>query len=501
MRVVEVLVIGAGVGGIAAAVKLEQAHVTDFLVCEQSDGPGGTWWDNRYPGCEVDIHSDFYSFSFMPHAWSGSHAGQAELQRYTEATIDRFGIRDRMRFGCKVESVAWDGSTGTYLARLGGGGEVRARFVVSAVGFLNVPNQPAWTGLETFGGETWHTARWRDDIDLEGRTVAVVGTGSTAAQLVPALAPKVGRLVQFQRSPGWILPKNEVTYSPAQLRRRKRVPLLQLLSRYGKFRTFSKFVTVFDTASPIHADMTRDALAFIDQEIESPEVRAAVTPAYPIGCKRIILATTYYASLNRENVTLVPTGVQRVTERGVVDGNGVEHEVDVIIAATGFRAWDYLATLDVTGVDGVRLHDAWGDRKQSFLGITVSGFPNFFMIYGPNTNGGGSIIYQNEKQAEVAVRSIVRARRRHAVVDTDPLAVEWWTTWLDRDFDRNYDSQQLQNCHSYFHSPSGRNVSLWPRTHRSYATLARVLPRVGLRFARKPATPAAVTRPRATTDA
>jgi cation diffusion facilitator CzcD-associated flavoprotein CzcO len=477
-----VLIIGAGVGGIASAVKLKRAGINDFVVCEQSGGPGGTWWNNRYPGCEVDIHSDFYSFSFMPYSWTGSHAPQPELQRYCEDTIDRFGIRDRLRFGCKVESLEWDARRSVYTATLGDGSSLDARHVISAVGFLNVPNIPSWPGLDEFGGPVWHTARWREDVDLSDKTVAVVGTGSTAAQLVPALAPRVGRLIQFQRSPGWILPKNEVRYSEAERMRRSRTPLVQRVSRYRKYRDFSKFVSVFDTGSTLHADTTRQALEFIASEIESPEVRAAVTPAYPIGCKRIILASTYYAALNRPNVTLVPDGVERVTRDGIVAADGAERQVDAIVLATGFRAWDYLATLDVKGADGRRLHDVWGDRKQSFLGITVAGFPNFYMIYGPNTNGGGSIIFQNEKQAEVAVRAVRKSLRTGRVVDTNPLAVEWYTSWLDAAVDRHYDAQKVQNCHSYFHAPGGRNVALWPRTHRFYSALTKLLPCFGLTF-------------------
>ncbi|MFI7449118.1 flavin-containing monooxygenase [Nonomuraea sp. NPDC049714] len=473
-------IIGGGFGGIAAAVKLQQAGITDFTIFEQSPAPGGTWWDNRYPGCEVDIPSHAYSFSFMPYDWPRTHATQPELQVYAEAVVDRFSLRPRFRFGVRVESVVWDDDAGHYLVTTDDGEQRPYRFVISAVGLLNVPRYPSWPGLDEFGGVSFHTSRWDAETDLTGKRVAVVGTGSTAVQIVPAIAPLVERLEVFQREPGWVEPKGERTFTPAERVRFQRLPALRRLYRLKLFRDSMRRFKAYDTGGREQRRMRELCLRYIDSAIDDPAVRAAVTPSYPWGCKRPIFASGFYPALNRPNVDLVPHAVTKVTEKGVIDDQGTEHPIDVLILSTGFQPTRFLSGFAVTGRRGKEIQEFWGERPRAFLGVTVPGFPNFFIMYGPNTNGGFSIIAQLERQAEVAVRAIRRVHRSGAkLVDTDERALDRHVSWVDRQLAKHASAMDA-GCNNYYHSSSGANVTQWPRTHLVYYLLCRTLPRRGL---------------------
>lgn len=350
----------------------------EFTVFEKSAGPGGTWWDNTYPGCETDGGSRLYSFGFMPYDWSCTHAPQPELQRYVEDIIDRFDMRDRFRFSTAVQEAIWDPEQDVYRVRLAGGEEHEFEAVVSCLGILSDPRYPDWPGLDSFAGVKFHSARWEHDKTLTGKSVAFVGTGSTGAQAVPALAETVGHLYLFQRSPGWVLPKGERPYTEEE---RAQYRGSELRRRWGRFRAYRRQKKIVVGTSrldtDLHGEMQDIALKFIESEIDDPEVRKAVTPDYPLGCKRIVIASTFYRSLNRDNVTLVPHAVERVTRDGIVAADGVERKVDAIIMATGFRPCSFLSTLTVVGRGGRSIHEFWNDDPRALLGITVPGFPNF----------------------------------------------------------------------------------------------------------------------------
>ncbi|MEO3860324.1 NAD(P)/FAD-dependent oxidoreductase [Acrocarpospora sp. B8E8] len=477
-----VAIIGGGFGGIATAVKLLKAGIEDFTIFEQSPAPGGTWWDNRYPGCEVDIPSHAYSFSFAPRDWPRTHATQPELRDYAESVVEEFGLRPRFRFGVRVESVTWEESAGCYRVRTSDGAEEAYRFVISAVGLLNVPRYPAWPGMDTFEGVSFHTSRWDEEVDLTGKRVAVVGTGSTAVQIVPAIAPQVERLQVFQREPGWVEPKGERAFTPAERARFRRFPALRRLYRFKLFLQSGRRFKAYDLGGSEQRRMRDLCLRYIATAIDDPAVRAAVTPSYPWGCKRPIFASSFYPALNRPNVELVPQAIKEVTPKGVVDDLGVEHEADVLILSTGFQPTRFLSQFTVTGRDGTDIQDFWGDRPRAFLGVTVPGFPNFFILYGPNTNGGFSIIAQLERQAEVAVRAIRTVlRKRVQRVDTHPSALERHVRWVDRQLAKHASAMDA-GCHNYYHSPSGANVTQWPRTHFVYYVLCRTQPRSALSY-------------------
>lgn len=477
-----VAIIGAGVGGVAVAVKLKMAGFTRFTVFEQSDGAGGTWHDNTYPGCEVDIHSHFYSFSFMPYDWPRTHGTQPMLKKYIEDTIAHFDIGHRFQFNTKVERVEWIDELSAYRVELSTGESHLFTAVVSCVGLLNNPKYPDWPGLDTFQGAKFHTARWEHSCYLDDKVVAVVGTGSTSSQVVPAIASRVRRLLVFQREPGWVFPKEERAFTDAERRRYRRSWLYRKRSRYKEWKGAGGYAMALWAGTKMNLQ-TRDlALKYIAKSVPDPELRKLVTPDYPFGCKRTVRASTFYEALNRDNVTLVPKAVERVTRTGVV-ADDLEHDVDVLIMATGFQPQNFLATFEVIGAGGRRLHDVWGDTPKAFLGITVPGFPNFFMIYGPNTNGGGSIICNNELEAYVVVRAMKRIRRGAVAVDTRQFAFDRYIRWIDGLADKHLHGQRM--CHNYYHSPSGRNVTQLTLSHPQFAVVTRLFPPFGLKSIRR----------------
>lgn len=478
-----IAIIGAGTAGVATAVKLKRAGFTAFTVFEQSGGAGGTWYDNTYPGCEVDIHSYFYSFSFMPYDWPRTHADQPTLRRYIDDTIDHFGIRAHFQFRTKVEEAVWDEERQVYRVRLDSGEERDFTVVVSCLGLLNYPRYPDWPGLDEFEGTAFHTARWEHQHDLTDKTVAFVGTGSTASQAVPAIAPTVRKLMLFQREPGWVLPKGERDFTPAERDRWLRRPLIRKWLRYKEYRKMGRLVAgLWREGTTLNRQLRDTALAYISDQIQDPALRAKVTPDFPFGCKRTIQASTFYAALNRDNVDLVPHAVERVTPKGVV-ADGVEYPADVLILATGFQPQNFLASLRVVGRGGKEIHEAWGDTPRAFLGMSVPGFPNFFMIYGPNTNGGGSIIYNNERAAESVVRMVRRLARGAEAVEVRRPAYEWYVAWIDKMADKRLTAQR--HCHNYYFSPSGRNVTQFPMSHLTYSLATKLLPPLGVRSIRR----------------
>lgn len=471
-----VAIVGAGISGICTAVHLQRAGFERFTVFEQSAGPGGTWWDNTYPGCEVDGPSLRYSFSFMPYDWSRTHATQPQLQRYAEDVIDRFGIRERFRFSTAVEAATWDEEGSVYRLRLAGGEEQEFEAVVCCLGILSNPRYPDWPGLERFRGPAFHSSRWDHGVDLTGKTVAFAGTGSTGAQVVPHLAAAAGQVHLYQRSPTWMLPKGERDLTPEE-RTRLRNPLVRRWRRLQEYRKSTRLVGgISRVGTELHTQLQETALTYIESEIEDPEVRRAVTPDYPIGCKRIVLASTFYSALNRDHVTLVPHAIERITRDGVVAADGVERKADVIVMGTGFHTTRFLATLDVKGLGGRSIHDAWNGDPRALLGITVPGFPNFFMCYGPNTNGGPGIMYMAERQADAIVRMLRRLERaRGTALDTRRRALDLYVSWLDKQNDTHM-SARFAGCSNYDFAESGRAVLLWPRSGLYYDVLARVVP-------------------------
>jgi cation diffusion facilitator CzcD-associated flavoprotein CzcO len=469
-----VAIVGAGFGGIAAGVYLRRAGIETFTIYESSTGVGGTWWDNTYPGAEVDVGSHLYCFSFKSYDWSRTHARQAELQRYLEETFDEHGLRRHLRLGVTVESAVWDDDRHVWSVRLADGTVEEFHALISAVGFLNVPRSPTWPGLDRFEGAAFHTARWDHDQDLTGKVVAVVGTGSTATQVVPAIQPSVAKLYVFQREPGWVLPKGERDFSAEERsafasswrRRRERLRLKYLLERNllggAIWHPGSK-------RQRAREELCRRYIA--RQFADRPDLAAAVTPSYPYPGKRPIFASTFYPALKRDNVELVPKAVAAVTPTGIVDADGVERAIDVLVLATGFQPANYLARLPVTGRDGRTLQEHWAGEPTAYLGITVPGFPNFFMLYGPGTNGG-EIVTMLEAQARYAVRALWRMMREGvSAIEVKPAFAARWDRWLQS----KMAGTSWTVSRNYFTSDTGKVVTQWPYGNWIYTVLTRAL--------------------------
>lgn len=457
-----VAIVGFGMGGIALSVYLKRAGLLNFSVFEAEDGPGGTWYVNRYPGANVDIESIGYSFSFLRHNWRRTHASQEELLAYLKDVVYEFDLERHVQYGMKIDEVRWDDLAQHYVLTTSTGHTHQADVVVSSVGFLNDPRVPQWEGIEGFAGELIHSAKWEPDLDLTDKRVAVVGTGSTAAQIVPALAPQVAHLTLFQREPGWVLPKGERDYTVAELARHTG----RLNHRWRRFRFFVKFQLLF-TGGKVYNEGSKAAraaesrsLAFVEEVFKGrPDLKKAVTPTYAFSGKRRVVSDDYYPSLLRPNVELVPHSVERLATDGVIDAQGVKREVDVIVAATGFHASEYLSRLRVFGRQGVDIHEVWSKGAFAFIGMGVPGFPNFYMTYGPGTNGGAPITFNSELQAKYIVRNIKRMMRGDFVeLEVRPRYVRLFNRWLDW---RNSKTVWVQ-ANNYMKGPTGRIVTQWP---------------------------------------
>ncbi len=401
-----VVIIGAGAGGIGLAIMLERAGIDDYVIFEKAAGLGGTWRVNTYPGAECDVPSHLYSYSFALNPdWSKTFAGQAEILRYLETCAEAAGVDAHLQLGTPVESITWSDDRSRWLVTAADGQQVWAQVVVSAVGMFNAPAHPDLRGLEDFGGSVMHSARWDHDVALEGRRVAVIGTGASAIQIVPAIAPIVGHLDVFQRSPAWIMPRSDEPFTADQRRRFAESPLDARRHRHAIYR-FYEGNTVINVDDRRVEVLEKFARAHLENSVRDPVLRAKLTPDYPVGCKRILLSSDFYPAIQRNNVDLITDPIDHVTRSGILTVDGAEHPLDVIVLATGYRATDYLHGLEVVGRGGRRLHDEWTEPR-AYLGMVAAGYPNFFVFYGPNTNqGGNSILLILEAEARYVVDAL-----------------------------------------------------------------------------------------------
>ena len=455
-----VVIIGAGFGGIGMALALRQAGIEDFLVVDRAGDLGGTWRDNTYPGLACDVPSNLYSFSFRPGRWSRRFPPREEILAYLHASCAERGLRPHLRFGSGVAAAEFDERDAVWNLTLEDGGTLRATAVVSAVGQLNRPALPGITGRDDFAGPSWQSARWNHDVGLAGLRVAVVGTGASAIQFVPEVAKTAAHLDVYQRSPPYILPKFDHPYGPAQQALFDRVPVARKADRlriflYGELLTSGFVVSQKLLAAPMY--LWRRQL----RVITDPQLRRKCIPGYVLGCKRVLFSNDWYPTLARPNVELVTDPIERIAPGGVVTAGGVTRPADVIIYGTGFKTLDFLAPMSVTGLGGRRLHDTWREGAEAYLGITVSGFPNFFMLYGPNTNlGGNSIIYMLEGQIAY-VCGALKALEREGLdwLDVRPEVQTAFNGWVDA---ASRTSVWETGCHNWYTTASGRNVSNWP---------------------------------------
>jgi cation diffusion facilitator CzcD-associated flavoprotein CzcO len=415
------IVIGAGFGGLGAARALRRAGIADITVLERADAVGGVWRDNTYPGAACDVPSPLYSWSWsLNPTWSHRYSPQSEILAYLERAAGEAGLLDLVRRGQEVCEAAYDEATAVWSVRTTDGTAYEAEVLVSAVGQLSDPVVPDLPGLESFAGPAFHSARWRHDVPLEGARVAVVGTGASAIQFVPAIVDRVASLTVFQRSAPYVVPKPDTEYRPFHHRLLDRHPVVMRGERGATFHLTELLNRALGgdsaIAAPFMATMRRVWKAQLRLQVKDAALRARLEPDYPIGCKRILFSNDWYPALARDHVEVVTDAVTAVEPGGVVSADGHRHEADVLIWGTGFAATDFLRTIRVTGRDGVELHDVWKDGASAYLGIGVPGFPNLFCVYGPNTNlGGSSIIGMMEAQAgwiAQVVRRVAEGDRR-----------------------------------------------------------------------------------------
>jgi cation diffusion facilitator CzcD-associated flavoprotein CzcO len=458
---VRVAIIGSGFGGLGTAIQLKRRGMNDFVVLERAGDVGGVWRDNSYPGAACDVPSHLYSFSFAPNpAWSHSYSSQPEIWAYLQRCARDFGVLPHIRFHHEVREAAWDDAGMCWRIETAQGG-YDADILVAAAGALSEPAIPQLPGLDSFQGAMFHSARWNHDIDMAGRRVAAVGTGASAIQFVPAIQPLVERLYVFQRTPPWILPRLDRPFTEREHWWFRHVPLAQRLARLRVYLLLEMNGVGFRHPR-FMATAERIARRHLEESVPDPVLRARLTPNYTIGCKRVLVSDDYLPALTQPNVEVIPSAVTRVCPHGVVGEDGVEREVDVIIFGTGFQVTNYPFGRHIRGRDGRSLAERWRGSPQAYLGTTVAGYPNLFILQGPNTGlGHTSVIYMIEAQIAHIVNAI-RYMDRHGVAGIEPRP-EVQTAFV-AEVDRRMQSTvwMAGGCRSWYLDATGRNATLWP---------------------------------------
>jgi cation diffusion facilitator CzcD-associated flavoprotein CzcO len=457
----EVIIVGAGFGGIGMAAALHRAGIDDYLIVDGGDEVGGTWRDNTYPGAACDVPANLYSFSFSPGRPSRRFPGQPETLGYLqEVSADR-GIGRHIRFGARVASAAFDESLARWNVMLEGGATLQAKVLVCAVGQLNRPALPGIPGRDDFTGPSWHSARWNHEVDLDGKRVAVIGTGASAIQFVPEVARSAAHVDVYQRTPPYVLPKPDRPYRNAEQVLFDRFPVVRKVDRLRTFLYGELLTSGFVLSPKLLAAPMRMWRRQLDEQIPDPKLREKCVPGYVMGCKRVLFSNDWYPALARPNVDLVTEPIQRIAPDGVVTADGALRPADVIIYGTGFQTLDFLAPISVTGTGGRELAQSWHDGAEAYLGISVAGFPNFFMLYGPNTNlGGNSIIYMLEGQIGYVLGAIKTLGEDGLEwLDVRPDVQDAFNKWVKA---ASHTSVWESGCRSWYTTASGRNTNNWP---------------------------------------
>ena len=462
-----VAIIGSGLAGLSMAMQLQKAGIHSFTIFEKSGRVGGTWRDNTYPGAACDVPSHLYSFSFEPKTnWSRVFPPQSEILSYIEQCVHHRDLGRHIRFNAEIESARFDEARSQWQLRTTGGDDYWAHVLVFACGQLNRPAYPKIAGLSELEAVQFHSARWNHDYDLSGKTVAAIGTGASAIQFVPVVAQQAQKLYVFQRTPPWLLPKPDRAYFPIERFVFSHVPPVRRLYRSLIYWALEMRVAMLTKRSWLQQYHKRRALDYLRKSIEDPRLRHALTPDYPIGCKRILISNDYYPALCRPNVELVTSPIERATKEALVTEDGVRRNVDAVIYGTGFLSTGFLAPMKIVGRQGLDLNDAWRNGAEAYFGVAVAGFPNLFLLYGPNTNlGHNSILFMIECQVRYTIQCIERLRRNRLA-----------SLELRADATGNY-NRQLQDrhaqlvwsaCTNWYTHESGKNTNNWPGSTVEY---------------------------------
>jgi cation diffusion facilitator CzcD-associated flavoprotein CzcO len=468
----DVVVLGAGFGGLGMGAQLKQAGIENFAIFDKGAGLGGVWRDNSYPGAACDTEAHLYCYSFFPHLRvSRMYADRNELMGYMERLADHFGLRPHLNFNAEVTSAVWDGDNAVWRLQVAGSGEHTARVFIPAWGQLNTPLVPEFPGIGDFRGTAFHSARWDHDVDLTGKKVISVGSAASAVQYVPEVAKVAGSLEVFQRSANWIMPRNQVIFSGEQLDTFEADPNTFEQSRrhLHDFRE-SGFERTRHNTDAQRAGMEQ-ALAHLEAQVPDPELRRKLTPDYEFGCKRILRSDDYYPALMRENVHLVTEGIEAIVPEGIRTHDGKIHEADVIIYGTGFSSQAFQGDLQVIGASGENLQDRWAEGAEAYLGMSVDGFPNMFMIYGPNTNlNHNSIITMLEIQQAYILEVLEHLLPMPgAAVDVRGRVLASYNKDLQNAMEGSAFSS---DCSSWYKNAAGKVINNWSGTVEEYRSLA-----------------------------
>ncbi|WP_236595455.1 flavin-containing monooxygenase [Mycobacterium paraintracellulare] len=467
-----IAVVGTGFGGLAAAIRLQRAGFRDFVLLDRAADIGGVWRDNNYPGAAVDVQCQLYSFSFAPNPeWRNLFAKQSEIWDYLRAITVRFGLLPRLILNCAVERLDWDPAQQRWRMQTALG-ERTANHIVIATGALADPNIPAIAGLDRFAGTQFHSARWNHDFDPTDKRIAVIGTGASAVQFIPALQPVAAHMTVFQRTPAWVLPRHDREITTRKQAVFKALQLLQGLQRLRIYLMRERLLIGFRHPSLLGA-AERQARNHLETQVNNPALRAKLTPDYRLGCKRVVISDDYLRALDQPNLTVITDSIRAVDEDGIIDATGTHHRVDAIIFGTGFQTSRLPLTDHIHGTTGLTLAQAWDGNPTAYLGTTVAGFPNCYLIHGPNIGlGHTSMIHMYESQANYIAAAISYARaHRVAALEPSASAQKAFTAEVDRLSTGTV--WTTGGCKSWYLNDQGRNTNLWPASTFSYRRRTR----------------------------
>jgi cation diffusion facilitator CzcD-associated flavoprotein CzcO len=471
----DIAIVGAGFSGLGMAMELKRAGREDFCLIDKATNVGGTWRDNTYPGCACDIPSHLYSFTReMKPDWSRMYPRQAEIWAYQRALVERHGLESHLRLGWQVEDMTWNEADRRWTLMSADGRTITARNVVCGLGGLHIPQWPNIAGMDRFARASFHTARWDHSVNLAGKRVGIIGTGASAIQIVPEIAPETGHLHLFQRTPPWILPKGDRAMLGIERAAFRAIPPVQRFYRWLIY-WLNEVRAIAFVKQPERMDRAANqALKHLEQQVSDPELRAKLTPDYRIGCKRVLISNDYYPALQRENVTLETTGIASVTPGGVTLRDGREVALDVLVYATGFKPFDMVEGLSITGRGGRDLGAEWGTAPNAHRGITVSGYPNLFFLMGPNTGlGHNSMIYMIESGVAYVMDALDKMDGAHAVaIDVKP---EAQAAFVSDVRERLKGTVWASGCSSWYRGEDGEIPTLWPDFTFKYRKLTREL--------------------------
>jgi len=469
------IIIGSGFGGQAAAINLRRIGIEDFLILERRSWMGGTWSQNSYPGAAVDVQSPLYSLSFEPYKWSQMFAEQHELVEYTNHVLAKHGLREKTKLNANVTQVQWDEASQSWQVQLEGGEVLSAKFLINASGPLSTPVIPNFKGRDTFQGKTFHTNNWQHDYDHRGKRVAIIGSGASAAQVIPAIAPEVKTLHVFQRTPHWVLPRPDHVFSKFERALLGNKLIYKALRTAIYWGLESRVIGFKYSQKMLNVVAQQAALKHIAKQISDPVIRKAVTPDYTIGCKRIILSSTLYPALCRPNVQLHPKddGIAEINERGILTAKGQQIDLDLIVYSTGYDATDGVISYPVLGKGGRSVQDVWAEFPRAYLGTSLPGFPNFFIVTGPNTGiGHTSAIFVIEAQMEYIRRAIAAVQaKRGRTIEVKPQAEDAYTTMIHKEMKQTV--WQSGGCTSWYKSKSGHVIAMFPGFSFTFRQMAK----------------------------